>query len=478
MAHSDVEGSRAEARRPELFKKVLVANRGEIALRVIRACRELGIATVAVHSTADAQALHVRFADEAVCIGPPASKESYLNVPAILSAAEITRADAIHPGYGFLSENAEFAEVCEKCKIRFIGPRPEIIRLMGNKVRAREAAKAAGLPLLPGSPNVLKDAAEAVAYAKEIGFPVILKAAAGGGGRGMKIVRDAKVLAQAFATASAEAVAAFGNGDVYIERYVEKPRHIEIQIVADEHGNVIHLGERECSVQRRHQKLIEESPSPAVSEKLREEMGRVSLEAMRKIRYNNLGTIEYLLDESGRFYFMEMNTRVQVEHPVTELVTGIDLVQEQIKLAAGFPLTRKQEDIRLTGAAIECRVNAEDPVTFAPWPGKITGYSAPGGYGVRVDSAAYENYTVLPYYDSLLAKLIVSAVDRDTAIRRMQRALSEYVVEGIRTNIPFHRAALADEGFGEGNYDTRLVERLLASETGNRRLRQAIEETP
>jgi acetyl-CoA carboxylase biotin carboxylase subunit len=455
----------------EGFKKVLVANRGEIALRVIRACRELGIATVAVHSTADAQALHVRFADESVCIGPPSSKESYLNVPAILSAAEITGADAIHPGYGFLSENAEFAEVCEKCKIRFIGPRPEIIRLMGNKVRAREAAKAAGLPLLPGSANVLKDADEAVAYAKEIGFPVILKAAAGGGGRGMKIVRDLKILPQAFATASAEAVAAFGNGDVYIERYVEKPRHIEIQIVADEHGNVIHLGERECSVQRRHQKLIEESPSPAVSEKLREEMGRVSLEAMRKIRYNNLGTIEYLLDESGRFYFMEMNTRVQVEHPVTELVTGIDLVQTQLKLAAGEPLGLTQADIQMKGAAIECRVNAEDPITFAPWPGKITGYSAPGGYGVRVDSAAYENYTVLPYYDSLLAKLIVSASDRPTAIRRMQRALGEYVVEGIRTNIPFHRAALADESFQEGHYDTRLVERLLSSETGNRRLR-------
>jgi len=471
-------GDGAAAPRPELFKKVLIANRGEIALRVIRACKELGIATVAVHSTADAHALHVRFADEAVCIGPPSSKESYLNVPAILSAAEITRADAIHPGYGFLSENAEFAEVCEKCSIRFIGPRPEIIRLMGNKVRAREAAKAAGLPLLPGSANVLKDASEAIAYAKEIGFPVILKAAAGGGGRGMKIVRDLKVLAQAFATASAEAIAAFGNGDVYIERYVEKPRHIEIQIVADEYGNVIHLGERECSVQRRHQKLIEESPSPGVNDKLREEMGRVSLEAMRKIRYNNLGTIEYLMDETGRFYFMEMNTRVQVEHPVTELVTGIDLVQEQIKLAAGFPLERKQKDIQFHGSAIECRVNAEDPVTFAPWPGKITGYSAPGGYGVRVDSAAYENYTVLPHYDSLLAKLIVSAVDRDTAIRRMQRALGEYVIEGIRTNIPFHRAALAEESFREGNYDTRLVERLLASETGNRRLRQAIEETP
>jgi acetyl-CoA carboxylase biotin carboxylase subunit len=461
-----------------VFRKVLIANRGEIALRVIRACKELGLATVAVHSTADANALHVRFADEAVCIGPPPSKESYLNVPAILSAAEITRADAIHPGYGFLSENADFAEVCRNCKIHFIGPRPEVIRMMGNKVRAREAAREAGLPLLPGSPGVLKDPKEAEKFAREIGFPVILKAAAGGGGRGMKIVREPGALAQAFATAAAEAVASFSNGDLYIERYVEQPRHIEIQIVADEHGNVIHLNERECSVQRRHQKLIEESPSPALTPELREEMGRISVEAMKKVGYNNLGTIEFLLDESSRFYFMEMNTRVQVEHPVTELVSGTDLVRDQIKLAAGQPLTRKQKDVRMSGAAIECRVNAEDPVTFAPSPGKITAYSVPGGYGVRVDSAAYENYSVLPFYDSLIAKLIVHAEDRETAIRRMQRALSEYVIQGIKTNIPFHRAALADEDFAAGHYDTRLVERLLASETGSKRLRQAIEETP
>ena len=461
-----------------MFKKVLIANRGEIALRVIRACRELGIATVAVHSTADTNALHVRFADEAVCIGPPPSKESYLNVPQLLSAAEITRADAIHPGYGFLSENAEFAEVCESCKIRFIGPRPEMLRLMGNKVRAREAAREVGLPLLPGSPGVLKDPKEAEAFAREIGFPVILKAAAGGGGKGMKIVRDPRALAQAFSTAAAEAVASFANGDLYIERYVEKPRHIEIQILADEHGRVVHLGERECSVQRRHQKLIEESPSPALTPELREKMGRVSVQAMEKLGYNNVGTIEYLLDENGQFYFMEMNTRIQVEHPVTEAVTGIDLVREQIRLAWGLPLTRRQEDIRLTGAAIECRVNAEDPVTFVPWPGKITAYSAPGGLGVRVDSAAYENYTVLPHYDSLLAKLIVHAEDRATAIRRMERALAEYVVQGIRTNIPFHRAAMTEEAFREGQYDTRFVERLLASETGSRRLKKAIEETP
>jgi acetyl-CoA carboxylase biotin carboxylase subunit len=461
-----------------VFKKILIANRGEIALRIIRACRELGIATVAVHSTADSNALHVRFADESVCIGPPPSKESYLNIPAILSAAEITRADAIHPGYGFLSENADFAEVCASCKIHFIGPKPSMIRVMGNKVRARESARAAGLPLLPGSAGVIKDAKEADAMAKEIGFPVILKAAAGGGGKGMKIVRDPQVIAQAFSTATAEALASFGNGDMYVERYVEKPRHIEIQIVADEHGQIVHLGERECSVQRRHQKLIEESPSCAVSPELREEMGRVSVKAMEQIGYNNLGTIEYLMDENGRFYFMEMNTRVQVEHPVTEMVTGIDLVREQIRLASGEPLERTQKDIRLSGAALECRVNAEDPVTFAPWPGKITGYSVPGGNGVRVDSAAYENYSVLPFYDSLLAKLVTFAGDRPTAIRKMQRALSEYVIEGIRTNIPFHRAALAEDSFARGAYDTRFVERLLASETGSRRLRKAIEETP
>ncbi len=461
-----------------MFKKILIANRGEIALRIIRACRELGIATVAVHSTADANALHVRFANEAICIGPPPSKESYLNIPAILSAAEITRADAIHPGYGFLSENAEFAEVCENCKIRFIGPRPEMLRLMGNKVRAREAAREAALPILPGSPGVVKDPQQAEAVAREIGFPIILKAAAGGGGRGMKIVRNAAAVAQAFSTAAAEAVASFANGDLYIERYVEKPRHIEIQIAADEHGNIIHLGERECSVQRRHQKLVEESPSPAISAELREEMGSVSVRAMERLRYNNLGTIEYLLDESGRFYFMEMNTRLQVEHPVTEAVANIDLVREQIKLADGQPMKWRQKDVRLTGSAIECRINAEDPITFAPSPGKITAYSAPGGLGVRVDSAAYENYAVLPHYDSLLAKLIVSAEDRPAAIRRMERALGEYVIQGIKTNIPLHRAVLADDGFLGGVYDTRLIERLLSSETGARRLRKAIEETP
>jgi acetyl-CoA carboxylase, biotin carboxylase subunit len=345
-------------------------------------------------------------------------------------------------------------------------------------VRAKEAAREAGLPLLPGSPGVLKSAEEAVEVANEVGYPVILKAAAGGGGRGMKIVRDAKAVAQAFATASAEAVSAFSNGDMYLERYVEKPRHIEIQIVADTHGNVVHLGERECSVQRRHQKLIEESPSPGVSPELRAEMGRVSVEAMKRINYSNVGTIEFLMDENQRFYFMEMNTRIQVEHPVTEQVTGIDLLRTQILLAAGEPLAFTQAQVTMKGASIECRVNAEDPVSFAPWPGKITAYSAPGGLGVRVDSAAYENYVVQPHYDSLVAKLIVTAEDRPTAIRRMQRALAEYVVQGIRTNIPFHRAALDEPAFLEGAYDTRFVERMQASEAGTARLKRAIEETP
>ena len=461
-----------------MFKKVLIANRGEIAMRVIRACRELGIATVAVHSTADANAMHVRFADEALCIGPAPSRESYLNVPAILSAAEITRADAIHPGYGFLSENADFAEVCEKCGIHFIGPSPAMLRMMGNKVSARAAAIEAGLPLLPGSRGVIATPEEAETLAEEIGYPVILKAASGGGGKGMKIVRERSALRQAFNTAAAEAVASFNDGTLYLERYVEQPRHIEIQILADEHGNVVHLGERECSVQRRHQKLIEESPSPAVSQELREEMGRVSVEAMKRIGYNNVGTIEYLLDENGRFYFMEMNTRIQVEHPVTEQVTSIDLVREQIRLASGLPLRWKQEDIVMRGHSIECRINAEDPITFAPWPGVITSYAVPGGYGVRIDSAAYENYRVLPNYDSLLAKLVVYAEDRTIALRRMQRALSEYVIEGIRTNIPFHRAALDEPDFVRGEYDTRFVERLLASETGRQRLHQAVEDTP
>ena len=445
-----------------MFHRILIANRGEIALRIIRAARELGIETVAVHSTADVNSLHVKFADQSLCIGPPQSKESYLNIPAILSAAEVSGADAIHPGYGFLSENAEFAEMVQHSGLGWIGPRPEMIRMMGNKIRAKEAMKEAGLPQLPGSEGVVRDERELVKLAEKVGFPVILKAASGGGGRGMKIVREKEQLAGGYRTASAEALAAFGNGDMYVERYVEHPRHIEIQIVADEHGNIVHFGERECSVQRRHQKMLEESPSPALNEKLRERMGRVAVEAMRKIKYNNVGTIEFLLDERSDFYFMEMNTRIQVEHPVTESVTGIDLLKEQIRLAAGEELGRTQKSITLKGHSIECRINAEDPVTFAPSPGLITAYHQPGGLGVRVDSLAYEQYRVLPFYDSMVAKLIVTADSRPAAIMRMRRCLQEYIVEGIKTNIPFHRRLLQYEPFVQGRYDTRLVEKLLA----------------
>ena len=436
-----------------MFHKILIANRAEIALRIIRAARELGIQTVAVHSTADANSLHVKFADESLCIGPPPSKESYLNIPAILSAAEVSGADAIHPGYGFLSENAEFAEMVQHSGLAWIGPRPEMIRMMGNKIRAKEAMREAGLPQLPGSDGVVGDERDLTRLAEKVGFPVILKAAAGGGGRGMKIVREREQLAQMYRTASAESLAAFGNGDMYIERYIERPRHVEIQIVADEHGEMVHFGERECSVQRRHQKMLEESPSPALNDKLRERMGRVAIEAMKKVRYNNLGTIEFLLDERGDFFFMEMNTRIQVEHPVTESVTGIDLVKEQIRLAAGEDLGRSQKSIALRGHAIELRINAEDPETFAPSPGLISAYH---------DSVAYEQYRVLPFYDSMVAKLIVIADSRPAAIMRGRRALQEYVVEGIKTNIPFHKRLLQFEPFVQGRYDTRTVERLLA----------------
>ena len=444
-----------------MFKKVLIANRGEIALRVIRACKELGIATVAVHSTADAESLHVRFADEAICIGPPPSKQSYLDVRSLLAAADVSGADAIHPGYGFLSERADFAEMVVGMGLAFIGPRPEMLRLMGNKVAAREAAEKAGLPLLPGARGFLANGEEAEEIAGQIGYPVILKAAAGGGGRGMKIVREPGQVRKAFETASSEALAAFGDGSMYLERYVEEPRHIELQIVADEHGNVICLGERECSVQRRHQKLIEEAPSPAVTPALRAEMIDVALRAMRSIRYNNVGTIEFLLDEKGRYYFMEMNTRIQVEHPVTEQVYGLDLLREQIRLAAGEMLDRTQESIVPLAHAIECRVNAEDPVTFAPSPGRITGYHQPGGYGVRVDTMAYEQYKVQPFYDSLVAKLICTGATREIALRRMMRALDEYVIEGIKTNIAFHRRVLRFPAFAEGKYDTRIVDQIL-----------------
>jgi acetyl-CoA carboxylase biotin carboxylase subunit len=445
-----------------VFKKILVANRGEIALRVMRAARELGIPTVAVYSTADAESLHVKFADEAVCIGPPSPKESYLSIPAIISAAEISAADAIHPGYGFLSENPNFAQICKLCGFKFIGPEAELIRTMGDKITARETMREAGLPILPGSREALTDEASALEIAREIGTPVIIKAAAGGGGRGMKIVWKEEDLAAAVSVARAEAEAAFGNGAVYVERYVTKPRHIEFQVAADEHGNVVHLGERECSVQRRHQKLIEESPSPGVTPELRERMGARIVAALKKLGYSNVGTVELLMDERGELYFMEMNTRIQVEHPVTEMVTGIDLVRLQIEIAAGKPLPFTQDDIKMRGHAIECRINAEDPDTFAPSPGHITAYHMPGGPGVRVDSFVTTDATVLPYYDSMVAKLIVHDTSRDAAIARMRAALRECVVEGIKTNVPFHRRAMTDAEFASGVYDTRIVERMMA----------------
>ena len=447
-----------------MFKKVLIANRGEIALRVIRACRELGVQTVAIHSTADAESLHVKFADEAVCVGPPPSKDSYLNVRAVMSAAEVTGCDAIHPGYGFLSENPAFAELVEKLGLKFIGPRSEMLKLMGNKVAAREFAERSGMPLLPGARGVLENGDQAEEVARQIGFPIILKAAAGGGGRGMKIVREGGDVRRAFEQASNEARAAFSDGSMYLERYVEEPRHIELQIAADEHGNIIHLGERECSVQRRHQKVVEESPSPAVTPELRREMGEVALKAMRSIAYNNVGTVEFLMDEKGRYYFMEMNTRIQVEHPVTEQVYGLDLLRLQILLSAGEKLDRTQESVVPRFHAIECRVNAEDPVTFAPCPGNITGYHQPGGYGVRVDTMAYEHYRVQPHYDSLVAKLICWGDSREVAMQRMSRALNEYVIEGIKTNLPFLRRVLANHRFRAGRYDTRIVAQILAGD--------------
>lgn len=449
------------------FEKVLVANRGEIALRIIRACREMGFPTVAVHSTADEDSLHVRFADESVCIGPPSPRLSYLNIPALMSAAEITGADAIHPGYGFLSESSEFAGVCETCDLVFIGPAAASIHLLGDKIQARAAAKAAGIPLLPGSDGFLANADEARELAEKIGLPVILKAAAGGGGRGMKIIRDLDNIAQAFAAASAEAESSFGNGAMFLERYVEKPRHIEIQIVADNYGEMIHLGERECSVQRRHQKLIEEAPSTAIDEKLRQRMGKDAVRLLKSVGYRSLGTVEFLLDEEGRYYFMEVNTRIQVEHPVTEEVTGIDLAQLQLFLAAGEHLPYKQQDIKIRGHAIECRITAEDAINFAPSPGKISAYHVPGGHGVRVDDAVSEGSEVLPTYDSLIAKLIVHARSRDLAIARMRRALGEYVVEGVRSAIPFHMQALAEDAFVSGHYDTSFVQKMREGRVRN-----------
>ena len=444
-----------------MFHKILIANRGEIAIRVIRACKEMGIKTVAVYSQADRHSLHVKLADESVCIGPAPSALSYLNINAIISAAELTDAEAIHPGYGFLSENANFAEVCEKCGITFIGPTAESMRIMGDKISARQAVIKQGVPILPGTKEGVHSVEDAIKVAKEIGFPVIIKATAGGGGRGMKIVHSQATLPNAFATARAEAQAGFGNPEVYIEKYCEQPRHVEIQILADKHGNVIHLGERDCSIQRRHQKLIEEAPSTVVTPEIRKAMGDAAVRAAAAVGYNSVGTIEFLVDKNNNFYFMEMNTRVQVEHPVTEMVTGVDIVREQIRSAAGLPLRYKQEDIQIRGHSIECRINAEDPFKFTPCPGKITAYHPPGGPGVRVDSFVYDQYSVVPHYDSLIGKLIVHADTREDAIKRMARALDEYMVEGIKTTIFFHKRIMAHKDFIEGNIDTSFLERIV-----------------
>src|SRR6188768_3893792 len=444
-----------------MFKKILIANRGEIALRIIHACRELNIKTVAVYSEADENSLHVRFADEDVCIGPPRSAESYLNVPAIISAAEITGADAIHPGYGFLSESAYLAEVCEACHIRFIGPDPSVIKLLGDKARAKRAMKKAGVPMLPGSDGPVTDEEHALKVVKEIGYPIIVKAVAGGGGRGMRVVRSAGELANALRTAQREAEAAFGNGDVYVEKYLRSPRHIEFQIIGDHHGNVVHLGERECSIQRRHQKLIEEAPSPALTDRVRRKMGSVVVDAAKAVQYTNAGTFEFLMDREGKFYYMETNTRLQVEHPVTEMVTGIDLVKEQIRIAAGHKLSIKQSDVTFRGHAIECRINAEDPDTFAPSPGLIHAWSVPGGPGVRVDTFAHAECTVSPYYDSMIAKIIVHGSDRAEAIARMRRTLEMTVIEGIKTSIPLHLKILADPDFVAGRLSTGFMERYV-----------------
>jgi acetyl-CoA carboxylase biotin carboxylase subunit len=442
-----------------MFNKILIANRGEIALRVIYACRELGIKTVAVYSEADEHALHVRFADEDVCIGPARSLNSYLNVPAIISAAEITGADAIHPGYGFLSESAYLAEVCEACHIKFIGPYPNVIKLLGDKARARRAMKKAGVPVLPGSDGPVQGEEQALKVAKELGYPIIIKAVAGGGGRGMRVVTTNEELGQSLKTATREAEAAFGVGDVYLEKYVESPRHIEVQVLGDHHLNVVHLGERECSIQRRHQKPVEEAPSVALTEKQRRKLGATVVDAARAVQYTNAGTFEFLMDPKGNFYFLEANTRLQVEHPVTEFITGVDIVKEQIRIAAGKRLGFKQNEIEFRGHALECRINAEDPETFAPSPGVIHAFSVPGGPGVRVDSYAHSECTVPPYYDSLIAKIITHGRDRREAIDRMRRTLEMTVIDGIKTTIPLHLKILADPDFVAGRLSTSFMER-------------------
>ncbi|OJX79339.1 acetyl-CoA carboxylase biotin carboxylase subunit [Magnetospirillum sp. 64-120] len=444
-----------------MFEKVLIANRGEIALRIHRACREMGIRTVAVHSTADNDAMHVRLADEAVCIGPPSAKDSYLNKAAILSAATITGADAIHPGYGFLSENADFAQMVEEHGFVFIGPTADHIRMMGDKITAKQAATAAGLPCVPGSAGALETVEEALECAETIGYPVLIKATAGGGGKGMKVARSADELAESYKMARNEAKAAFGNGDVYMEKYLGKPRHIEMQILADNYGNVVHLGERDCSLQRRHQKVLEEAPSPALNDEQRTRIGDIARKAVAHLGYRNAGTLEFLF-ENGEFYFIEMNTRLQVEHPITEAITGIDLVREQLRIAAGAPLGYTQEDIRFQGHAFECRVNAEDPQTFVPSPGRITGYHAPGGLGVRVDSGLYANYRIPPHYDSMIAKLIVSGNSRNEALMRLRRALGEYVIDGIKTTLPLHNRLVQDQDFVNGDYDIHWLEKFVA----------------
>ena len=442
-----------------MFNKILIANRGEIALRIINACKELGIRTVAVYSAADRNSLHVRFADEDICIGPPESSGSYLNIPNIISAAEVTGADAIHPGYGFLSENANFAEICETCNLKFIGPRPHAIRLMGDKAQARRIAKEAGVPIIPGSDGALSSEEQALSVADDLGFPVILKAVAGGGGRGMRVVENSSELATAFRMAQREAASAFGVPELYIEKYLDRPRHIEFQVLADEHGNMLHLGERECSVQRRHQKIIEESPSTRLDEDLRTQMGEAALRVSRAVDYVNAGTVEFLLDAKGKFYFLEMNTRIQVEHAVTEMVTGLDLLYMQIRVAAGRELSFKQEDVVYRGHAIECRINAEDPFTFQPSPGKITAFHVPGGPGVRVDTAAYAEGVIPRYYDSLIAKVVAHAPHRKAAIARMKRALDMMIVEGIKTNILLHKRVLDDDDFIRGDVDTNFMRR-------------------
>jgi len=445
-----------------MFKKILIANRGEIAMRIIYACREMGIKTVAVYSEADENSLHVRFADEDVCIGPARSADSYLNVPAVISAAEITGADAIHPGYGFLSESAYLAEVCEACHIKFIGPDPQVIRLMGDKARARKVMKKAGVPILPGSDGPVETEEKALKVAREIGYPIIVKATAGGGGRGMRVVRAASELSHAVKTAQREAEAAFGVGDVYIEKYVESPRHIEFQVLGDHHGGMVHLGECECSIQRRHQKLIEESPSPALTEKMRRKMGSTVIDAAKAVQYANAGTFEFLMDSDGRFYFMEANTRLQVEHAVTEMVTGIDIVKEQIRVAAGERLAFKQGDVTFSGHAIECRINAEDPETFVPSPGLIRAFSVPGGPGVRIETFAHAECLISPYYDSMIAKIIAHGRDRQEATARMRRALEMTVIEGIKTSIPLHLRILSDPDFIAGRLSTAFMEQFLA----------------